>query len=124
MLENKKSRVLIVEDEVSMSKALQLKLSHAGFDVEPLYTGQGVIEKLKEKDFDLMLLDLMLPEVHGYEVLEKMKEEGIKTKVMILSNLSQKEDEDKVKALGVDSYFVKSNVSIEDIISKIKDTLS
>ncbi len=117
-------KILVVEDERAISRALELKLAHEGFEVVLAFDGQGAIDALKKQQFDLVLLDLILPEIDGFSVLEKMKAGGIKTPVVVLSNLSQSEDLVRAKGLGAVDYFVKSNVPISEVVVKVKKLLN
>ena len=76
----------------------------------------------KEK-FDLILLDLIMPVMDGFELLEKMKERGLKTPVIVLTNLGQTEDAKKAKELGAVDYFIKSNTAIADVVKHIDKVL-
>ena len=120
MAGNKIKKILIVENERPMAYALELKLKNSGFDVKSAYGGQEAIDRLKTDKFDLILLDLMMPGKDGFNVLQEMKDGGIVTPAVVLSNLGQQEDLEKAKKLGAKDYFVKSNISINEIIKKIQ----
>lgn len=115
--------VLIVEDERPMAKALELKLAHEGFKPTAAYNGEEALEFLRKEKFDLMLLDLVMPKVDGFKVLETMKAENIMIPTIILSNLSQQEDERRVRELGARDFFIKSEIPISEVITKIKKIL-
>lgn len=122
MGENSK-KILIGEDEKSLARTMNLKLTKAGFDVTIAYNGEEVLNAFKDNTFDLLILDIMMPKVNGFQVLEEMKKMGIKTPVMITSNLSQLEDEKKAKELGAKDYFIKSNTSLIEIVDHVKSLL-
>src|SRR5210317_829573 len=103
-------KILIAEDEKPMARALGLKLEHNGFEVTNAYNGQEALDAMAEEKFDLLLLDLMMPKVGGFEVLEEIKKKKIDIKVIVTSNLSQPEDSEKARSLGAIDYFVKSNM--------------
>lgn len=88
-------RILIAEDEKPMARALELKLTHEGFEAKAVFDGAAALEELEKSKYDLLLLDLMMPKMGGFEVLEQMKLKKIKIPVAVLSNLSQAEDEKK-----------------------------
>ena len=69
----KQKKILIVEDEKPMARALKLKLSREGFYADVVFDGQSALDALKKEKFDLVILDLVIPVVDGFEVLEKMK---------------------------------------------------
>jgi len=116
-------KILIAEDEKPMAKALELKLNNSGFEAKAVFNGQEAIDALKAEKYDLMLLDLMMPTMDGFAVLEQMKTDKIKTPVVVTSNLSQEEDKEKAKSLGAKDYLVKSNVSLKEIVEKITSML-
>jgi len=116
-------RILIVEDEKPLARALELKLLNSGFRPRIAVDGQEALDYLKKEKFDLILLDLVMPNISGFDVLEKMLAEKNKTPVIVTSNLGQEEDLKKVEKFGIKKYFIKSDVSIVDIINYIKDIL-
>jgi two-component system response regulator CiaR len=73
--------------------------------------------------YDLILLDLIMPELDGFGVLQGMKDKGVTTPVLVLSNLGQDEDRARASSLGAKDYFVKANTPILDIVSKVKALL-
>ena len=116
-------RILIVEDEKPMAKALALKLTHVGYDAVVTNNGQEGLAALEKEKFDLILLDIVMPKLDGFGVLEALKKNGNKTPVAMLSNLSQEEDEKKAKALGAREFFIKSNTPIADIVNRVQTIL-
>jgi DNA-binding response OmpR family regulator len=120
---SKGKRILIVEDEKPLSHALKLKLTHEGYDVAIAADGEeGVALATKEK-FDLVLIDIIMPKMDGFAALSAMKDSGMKTAVIVLSNLGQQEDIEKAKALGVLDYMVKSNTPISRIVEVVNAIL-
>jgi DNA-binding response OmpR family regulator len=113
-------KILIIEDETAMAHALQSKLIRAGFEAEVVYNGQDGLALIQKDGYRLILLDLIMPIMDGFSVLEKIKEKKIKTPVIVLSNLSQDEDEKRAKALGAKAFFIKSNTSIATIVEQVK----
>jgi len=118
-MENPK-KIIIVEDEKPMARALAIKLRSAGFEVDNAYEGEEFFQKLKENKYDLVLLDIMLPKMSGFDILERMNREGIKIPVAVSSNLSQDEDIKKAHDLGAVDFIVKSNTSLIEFVEKIK----
>src|SRR6266704_3590377 len=102
-------RVLIVEDERPLAHALELKLQHEGFEAVVAGNGQECLELIDKKDFDVVLLDMMMPVMDGFQVLQQLQSRPNKPLVLVLSNLSQREDEGRVLAAGAKKYFIKSN---------------
>jgi len=113
-------KVLIVEDEKPLAHALELKLQHEGFDVAVASDGQECIDTLKGQSFDVVLLDLIMPVMDGFQVLEQMKQLPQMPAVFVLSNLSQHEDEDRVLALGARKFFIKSDTPLTTIVEEVK----
>lgn len=119
----KKKRVLIVEDEKPLAHALELKMTHEGCEVHVALTGADGLKEATSGAYDLILLDLIMPELDGFAVLQALKEKSSKTPVMVLSNLGQDEDKQKALDLGAKEYFVKANTPIMDIVQKAKSFL-
>ena len=115
--------VLIVEDERPLSHALEMKLRHQGFGTKVVTNGQDAIKELKETTYHLVLLDLIMPVMDGFAVLEEMQNQKLKVPVIVLSNLGQEEDRAKTKSLGAVDYFVKSNTPIADILHRVQEAL-
>ncbi len=117
-------KILIIEDEKPMAKALELKLNHAGFDAMAVFNGEEGIAELSSKSYDLVLLDLVMPKMDGFSVLKELQKLNISTPVIILSNLSQEDDESKARELGAQDFFIKSNTPIASIVEKVINTLN
>jgi DNA-binding response OmpR family regulator len=119
----KQIKILIVEDEIALRRAMTLKLAQENYAIDNAENGREGLDMIIKNNYDLVLLDLMLPELDGFEVLKEMQAKGIKTKVLVLSNLSQEEDIDKVKKYGAVDYFVKSNIQLSELVNYIKTKL-
>jgi DNA-binding response OmpR family regulator len=119
-MEEKKKKILIIEDEKSLSRALELKLIHEGFEVETLPNGENVLLTLQKTSFSLVVCDLMMPKINGFEVLQNLQDNKVKIPVIILTNLSQAEDEKRVKELGAIDFIIKSDTPISEVVEKIK----
>jgi len=118
--------ILLVEDNVFLSNLLKLKLEKEGFKVIQVFEGGKVTKEfLSTQKVDLILLDIILPDKNGFEILKEIKKDPALTKipVIVLSNLGQEEDILKGKKLGVNDYFIKAKDPIETIIKKIKTLL-
>ncbi len=113
-------KVLIIEDEKAIAKALELKLKKAGFDARGVSNGQEGLDILQKEKYDLILLDLVMPVMDGFTMLTELKKMNIEVPVIILSNLSQKGDEKKARDLGAKDFFIKSNTSISFIVEEVK----
>ena len=113
--------ILIVDDEAILARALELKLQKVGFGVFVVNNGLQAIKAIKKQSFDLILLDILMPEMDGWEVLSALKGKGLK--IIVTSNLGQLEDISKAKTLGAIDFLVKSNTSLSQIQEKIQGFL-
>jgi two-component system copper resistance phosphate regulon response regulator CusR len=117
------SKILIADDNKAIAMTLQLKLIQEGFEVKLVENGKDALSLLESEKFDLVILDLIMPEVNGFGVLEALKQKNITVPVIVASDLSQVEDFDKVKQMGAIDFFVKSNMSMVEMTEKIKQYL-
>lgn len=116
---NPKKNILIVDDEVSIAKVLGLKLESVGYAVKAVPNGSLALEEVANKNYDLILLDILMPGIDGWEVLNQLK--GKKQKIVITSNLGQQEDINRAKELGALDFIVKSNSSLLEIVDKVAE---
>lgn len=100
-------RALVVEHELSTAKAISSALKSAGAVVDQIDTGEEALELARHYDYDILLLELLLPDLEGYEVLRRIRNAGINTPVVILSGLSRPQAKVKAFALGADDFVVK-----------------
>jgi DNA-binding response OmpR family regulator len=117
-------KVLIVEDERLIAKPLTLKLQISGFETKNAYDGEEALAILEKEQFDIILLDLMMPKVDGFGVLAELKKRGNETPVIVATNLNQEADVSRALELGVVSYYVKVDITYDEIVEKIKGTLN
>lgn len=123
MKPTKPKRILVVDDERPLVRALELKLKHSGFDVGTAFDGEEALQKIEAEPFDLVLLDLMLPKVDGFAVIQKLRECCKKIPVIVTTNLSQEDDAKKVNELGAKAYLVKSDTPINVIVENVREIL-
>jgi len=116
-----KKRILICEDEPDMRNILKSMVESADYEVLEAEDGERGIDIAFQKIPDLILLDLKMPKMNGFEVLEKLKYNPATQNipVIILSNLDQEQDISKAKALGAVDYLVKADVRLTEILEKI-----
>ena len=107
-----------------MARALELKLTYEGFKANAVFNGEEGFGLLQKETYALIILDLVMPKMDGFKVLETLNEQKIKTPVIVLSNLSQEDDEKRVRALGAKKFFVKSNTTIATIVEWVKEFLT
>jgi len=118
-------KILIVEDDKFLRELIARKLAKENFEVAEAVDGEEGIKKAKEEKPDLVLLDLILPGIDGFEVLSKIKEDEATQKipVIVLSNLGQKEDVERCMQLGAVNYMIKAHFTPVEIIEKVEAVL-
>lgn len=120
---SKVKNILIAEDEKPMAHALELKLKQAGFNPTVVSNGEATLLALEKTNFSLILLDLIMPKINGYDVLKIIREKKMNVQIIILSNLSQSEEMEKAKKMGIQDYFNKTDISLNEIVKRVKQTL-
>ena len=117
--------ILIIEDDKFLRELIARKLIKEGYEISEAVDGEEGMKKVKEEKPDLVLLDLILPGIDGFEVLSRMREESALASipVIILSNLGQREDVEKGLRMGAVDYLIKAHFTPGEIIEKIKNTL-
>ena len=120
-----KMKILVVDDEVDVQNILSFRLEINGFSVVVASDGEGALEKIKNESPDLVLLDLMLPKINGFEVCRMVKfDDKHKTlPIIILSALDKEDDRKKALESGADAYFLKP-FDLEGLLNKIRDLLA
>jgi CheY-like chemotaxis protein len=105
-----------------MLKALNIELLSNGFDVVSAVNGEGGLELIKKGGIDLVLLDLIMPKLDGFKVLEVISQDTklSKVPVIVLSNLNQKSDIERAKNLGAIDFYEKATTNLDVLVSKIK----
>lgn len=118
-------KILIVEDEPFLRRIISEHLRESGYLVTEAVDGEEGLKKLQEEQFDLVLLDLLLPGMDGFELLAQLKKEEKLNKipVLILSNLGQREEIEKGLSLGAADYLIKAHVTPEEVLAKIREIL-
>ena len=119
------AKILIIEDDKFLRELIARKLTDENYEVEEAIDGEEGMKKVKTTKSDLILLDLILPGIDGFEVLSKIKEDPslASIPIIILSNLGQREDVEKGLKLGAVDYLVKAHFTLDEIIAKIKKFL-
>ncbi|QQS65014.1 response regulator [Candidatus Saccharibacteria bacterium] len=122
----KPKKILLVEDDDSLASVYTTRLQAEGFDIQRVPNGEEALAAALKFDPDLILLDVMMPKVSGFDVLDILRNtpETANTKVIMLTALSQDSDREKAMSLGVDDYLVKSQVVIADVVERIRQHLS
>lgn len=120
-----KPKILLVEDDAALAQVYQIRMEAEGFDVKHCANGEEALAKALDYKPDLILLDIMMPKINGFDVLDILRNtpETARTKIIILSALSQPGDIAKAQSLGVDEYLVKSQTAVSDVMARIRANL-
>ena len=118
-------KILIVEDEDSIRGFLKINLKRNGFEVLEANNGEDALSATVEYRPDLILLDVMMPKISGFDVLDILRNtpETANVRIIMLTALSQPKDKERAESLGVDDYLVKSQVVIGDVIERVRHHL-
>ena len=118
-------KVLIVEDDPMLVEIYSKKFEVSGFEVILANTGLEAVKKAQEAKPDIILLDLVLPEIDGFAALKKIREDKSldNTKIIISSNLSQEDEREKAEALGANGFITKASFTPQEMVSKVQEVL-
>ncbi len=125
MDEQKQKKILLVEDDDSLASVYVTRLEAEGFVIKRVPNGEDALAAAIEFKPDLVLLDVMMPKVSGFDVLDILRNtpETANVQVIMLTALSQESDKARAEELGVDDYLVKSQVVIADVVDRVKARL-
>lgn len=125
MLKRGEVKILIVEDDRFLRELLAAKFTREGYTVIEAVRGEDVLPTVRERSPHIVLLDLVLPGVDGFEILQKLKADKNSSAipVIILSNLGAREDVEKALGLGADEFMIKAHHTPQEIVDTIKRTL-
>ncbi len=115
-------RILIVEDEPNMLKGLKDNLEFEGYEVEGADNGEDGLKNILEKTFDLIILDVMMPKMSGFDVCKKAREKGIRTPIILLTAKGEEVDKVLGLELGADDYVTKP-FSLRELLARVKAIL-
>lgn len=117
-----KSRILLVEDDLALAQAYKVRMEAEGFDVLHCPNGEQALQQALDYHPDLILLDIMMPKISGFDVLDILRNTPgtTDTKIIILTALSQPSDQKRAKELGADEFLVKSQAVISDVMKRIR----
>jgi two-component system OmpR family response regulator len=116
------ARLLLVDDEDNLRTMLDAALRHSGFEVHPVASGRAALEAVPEVDPDLIVLDVMLPDLDGFDVCKRLRSSGDRTPVLFLTARDGTEDKVRGLTLGGDDYLVKP-FSLEELVARITAVL-
>lgn len=120
-----KKKILLVEDDEFLAELYATKLNLEGFEVTLAVDGEKGLKLAKETNPDLVLLDIILPKMDGFEVLKGIKADASlkNTPVILLTNLSQKDEVKRGLDLGANDYLIKAHFMPSEVVKKIKQTI-
>ena len=119
------TKILIIEDDEFLRALTAKRLEKENYQVAVAVDGETALATVQTEKPDLILLDLLLPGLDGFAVLEKIKADSVlkKIPVIVFSNLGSKQDVERATGLGAADYLIKSNFTLDDVVAKIKDQL-
>jgi len=122
----KKLKILYIEDDHTLATLYKARMQAEGFDVRHFPDGESALQAARGFRPDLIIVDLMMPSLSGYDVLDNLHSivELGAAKIIVMSALSQPEDIEKAKSLGADDFIVKSQVTIDDVMGRIHTLLA
>lgn len=120
-----KKKILLVEDDAALANVYKTRLEMEGFDVRHVDNGEDALTNAREYRPDLIVLDVMMPKINGFDVLDLLRNtpETMSMRVIMMTALSQAKDKERAEQLGADDYLVKSQVVIGDVVGRIKHHL-
>lgn len=124
-MNEQKKKILLVEDDMALAAVYRSRLEIEGFDVREVHNGEDALSATVEYHPDLILLDVMMPKISGFDVLDILRNtpETANVRIVMLTALSQPKDKERAESLGVDDYLVKSQVVIGDVVARVKHHL-
>ena len=124
-MNEQKKKILLVEDDIALSAVYRSRLEIEGFDVREANNGEDALSATVEYRPDLILLDVMMPKISGFDVLDILRNtpETANVRIIMLTALSQPKDKERAESLGGDDYLVKSQVVIGDVVARVKHHL-
>lgn len=125
-MNEQKKKILLVEDDMALAAVYRSRLEIEGFDVREVHNGEDALSATVEYHPDLILLDVMMPKISGFDALDILRNtpETANVRIVMLTALSQPKDKERAESLGVDDYLVKSQVVIGDVVARVKHHLN
>ena len=125
-MNEQKKKILLVEDDMALAAVYRSRLEIEGFDVREVHNGEDALSATVDYHPDLILLDVMMPKISGFDVLDILRNtpETDNVRIVMLTALSQPKDKERAESLGVDDYLVKSQVVIGDVVARVKHHLN
>jgi DNA-binding response OmpR family regulator len=119
-------KILLVDDDEFLLDMYSLKFKEANFNIDIASSGQVALDKIRETTYDVILLDIVMPALDGFEVLAAVKKENLMRNsiIIVLSNLGQKEDIERGMQLGARDYVIKAHFTPREVVEKVKKHLA
>lgn len=125
MTEQHTPKILLIDDDPFIVDMYVLKFKEEHFEVETAHDGKEGLKKIKEYNPDVVLLDVVMPAMDGFETLEALKKDSTcQCRVILLTNLGQKEDVERGMHLGADDYIIKAHFTPSEVVAKVKSLLA
>lgn len=121
MTETQKNlKILLVDDDRFLLDMYLLKFKKSGLEIDTASNGISALEKIKaSSDYDMVLMDIIMPGMDGLELLKKIRDEKLLPKAVVIMLTNQADDEDKARALGVDGYIIKATMIPSEVVEKV-----
>ena len=125
MAEPQETKILVVDDDPFILEMYVIKFKEQGFIIDTATDGKMALEKIASNEPDILLLDVVMPRMDGFDVIKKIQENKTshKFKILFLTNFGQKEDVDRGMQLGADGYIIKAHFTPSEVVAKVKEVL-
>lgn len=123
MEQKRMPKILMIDDDPFIADMYVLKFRDEQFEIETAHNGKDGLKKIEEFKPDIILLDVVMPDMDGFQVLEEIKKKGVPHKIILLTNLGQKEDVERGLALGASDYVVKAHFTPSEVVEKVRKLL-
>lgn len=117
-------RILIAEDDSLLANAMQEELTKKGYILHMATNGNEVLSLVKAYDFDLLLTDLIMPQLDGFQLIQQLSTHGFKAPIAVLTNLMQPNVLHQLEEMKIDRHFIKSDTSLEDILHYVQEKVA
>src|SRR3989338_7795411 len=118
-----KPKILIIDDDPFIADMYVLKFKDEQFEIETARNGKDGLKKIDEYKPDVILLDVVMPDMDGFQVLEEVKKKNVPQKIILLTNLGQKEDVERGLAIGASDYVVKAHFTPSEVVERVRKLL-
>ena len=125
MATSKDTKILVVDDDPFILDMYVIKFREEGFQIDTATDGKMAIERIDAGKPDMVLLDVVMPKMDGFDVIKKIQENKIPRtfKILFLTNFGQKEDVERGMQLGADGYIIKAHFTPSEVVAKVKELL-